>query len=75
MAKRAGDGIIRAIRSAVAAEPTDRELLDRFVEGDEKAFASSCLRLFIWSTPDSSAPSSGLRSVRSKCRRDRKSVV
>ncbi len=39
MAKRAGDGIICAIRSAVAAEPTDRELLARFVGGDEKAFA------------------------------------
>ena len=39
MTKRAGDGIIRAIRSAVATEPTDRELLTRFVGGDEKAFA------------------------------------
>jgi RNA polymerase sigma factor (sigma-70 family) len=40
MAKGAGDGIIRAIRSVVAVEPTDRELLERFVGGDEKAFAT-----------------------------------
>jgi RNA polymerase sigma factor (sigma-70 family) len=40
MAKRADDSIIRAIRSVVAVEPTDRELLDRFVGGDEKAFAT-----------------------------------
>ena len=43
MAQRAaavGDSVLRAVRSAVAAEPTDRELLARFSDGDEAAFAA-----------------------------------
>ena len=41
MTKLAGDSIIRAIRSVVAVELTDRELLEHFVkECDESVFES-----------------------------------
>lgn len=41
---RAGGAVARVVRSAVAAEATDRELLERFAVGDEAAFATLVAR-------------------------------
>lgn len=43
-ATRAGGVVARVVRSTVAAEATDRELLERFAVGDEAAFAALVAR-------------------------------
>ncbi|HKB05827.1 MAG TPA: sigma-70 family RNA polymerase sigma factor, partial [Gemmataceae bacterium] len=40
MARHAGGAMLQAVQSAAAAEMTDRDLLARFTEGDETAFAA-----------------------------------
>ena len=61
MAKRAGDGIMRAIRSAVAAEPTDRELA-LIERTEERLLSAEWLHRdgFEWAT----APASPVRRVK-----------